>query len=185
MANKVVVPEEMKKVAEDGFMRPPNGVFHDKPLIVCILNSQLPNALLEVVGWLDEKLTRMRKDKGSPWRDGYNTAIEDVRRMYLAPESSSTDLSKLEESFNNALDRLMMSYPLIIKTFPGIDKKVRDQVRMAIEEMRKSKHESQVPEEIKDFSKWIDVNYPGISRQWETELFIWNHNRRGQKSVNK
>jgi hypothetical protein len=82
MADKVVVPDEMKKAAG----RASNGFDPDGYLLYHPLEGAL--------NWLDEKLTRMRKDKGSLWREGYNTAIEDVRRIYLNPETEVPEAIK-------------------------------------------------------------------------------------------
>lgn len=75
MADKVVVPDEMKKAAgraSNGF--DPDGYF---------LYHPLEGAL----NWLDEKIKGLKRGDMYLDRRLYNNAIEDVRRMYLAPDS--------------------------------------------------------------------------------------------------
>lgn len=64
------------------------------------------------------------------------------RRMYDAPElepSQFSNLTKIEEGLNDALDKILLTYPQIIKTFPGIREKARGHFHSGIEELKKQK----------------------------------------------
>ena len=56
-----------------------------------------------------------------------------------APEPEADELSKFEEAWNDGLDRVILTYPNVLKSFPDISAKARDRIAKVIETLRENR----------------------------------------------
>jgi len=79
MDGKIVVPEGMLKAGNNAVMSQ-----YCCPCSTCVGNRE---AIIEAsILWLDGELKSMRSMRLEDHERGYNGALDDVRRMFLAPE---------------------------------------------------------------------------------------------------
>src|ERR1700685_2254854 len=106
---KIVVPEEMLKASLAGLLKANYDINGTKVLTWGQKDSIQP-VLQASLHWLDAELLKIKENgvEGDKWTDGYDAAIEDVRKMYLMPEA---EVQISQETRQEAIDYWKSLHP--------------------------------------------------------------------------